>query len=473
MTHTRKRGGLGGRGGVKVGDFGTGGRVYERDYTRPAGSGQCSPQSYGISSCLCFFIPLIVLAMTERTLYLTAGSVDEASESAVLLESPIAVDDNEGSLVFLQTDPRHPPKLNGKPPADTYFNFEMPPNSGIGKRVTEYCQWQEFRHSRSKKTGTDRDGNDKYTEEIWYTYHKAWRSKRINSLFFDNAAAYHNPQRDPAPSKTVVAPEGIDLSGKASSIVGLSIGSVDMEPAMQNWKQVPIYKDGTLKVSNTALNAGFTQADHRFFYSRQPKGGWNSPLFKAGVSYLVDGVLDVGSIASATGVESLLKGAGLDWITKGTCDAGDVRVHFESKQLPVSASLVGLQMNKNLIPNRFSNGAERMFVRSGLMNMDALLSLCLSDDTFWQNVYRFGLFLCVVVAGCLLECGLATGSGDSPNLLHGGTLGMLVYTLLLSIMTIFFYGVDDSYVAIGVTVLSAAGLLFMFSSGGGGEKKIN
>ena len=54
MTHTRKRGGLGGRGGVRVGDFGTGGRVYERDYTRPAGSGQCSPQSYGISSCLCF-----------------------------------------------------------------------------------------------------------------------------------------------------------------------------------------------------------------------------------------------------------------------------------------------------------------------------------------------------------------------------------------------------------------------------------
>ena len=174
MTHTRKRGGLGGRGGVRVGDFGTGGRVYERDYTRPAGSGQCSPQSYGISSCLCFVIPLVVLAMTERTLYLTAGSVDEASESAVLLESPIAVDDNEGSLVFLQTDPRHPPKLNGKPPADNYFNFAMPPNSGIGKRVTEYCQWQEFRHSRSKKTGTDRDGNDKYTEEIWYTYHKAW-----------------------------------------------------------------------------------------------------------------------------------------------------------------------------------------------------------------------------------------------------------------------------------------------------------
>ena len=190
MTADRRRAGMGGRGGFKMGDFGVGGRVYQRDYKRKAGDGGgCTPQSFGISSCLCIVIPLFALAMTERTLYMTAGAVDEAGDLAVSVDSAYAVDQNEGALIFVQTDPRSSPTLNGGPPKDNYFNFEMSQDTGIGKRVTEYCQWAEMRHSKSKKTGQDREGNDLYTEEIWYTYYKTWRNHRVSSLFFDNPAA--------------------------------------------------------------------------------------------------------------------------------------------------------------------------------------------------------------------------------------------------------------------------------------------
>ena len=41
------------------------------------------------------------------------------------------------------------------------------------------------------------------------------------------------------------------------------------------------------------------------------------PAVKAAASWLVDGVLDIESIARGVGLEAALKRGGLDWITKG------------------------------------------------------------------------------------------------------------------------------------------------------------
>ena len=471
MTSSRRRKAMYGYGGVKMGDFGSGGRVYEKDYVVKKGTSQgCTPQSCGILSCLCLSIPLIALIMTERTLYLTAGCIEEAGESAIQCDSPYVIDQNEGALIFATSDPRHQPTLNGKPPKDEYFNFEFDSDHGIGKRVTEYCQWSEMRHSRSKDTGRKDDkGNSIYTQEVWYTYHKAWRKHRIQSLVFDNPVAYNNPQRDPAPSKTIASHEGIDISGKASPVRGLSISSQDMEPAMQPWKHLYITKDHTTAgVSHDAKNNGFSEADHMYFYSRKPKGGWDSPLFQAGMSYLVDGILDVNSISSATGLESLLGKAGLGWITKGTCDAGDIRVHFEGKKLPKSVSVAGQQIGGTIVPMRYSNGASMLIIKSGIMNLESLLKLTLSDANFWQNVYRGIIFLLVIFGGIFFE---NASNFISPDWKLGVGLGSTFFSFIFGCSSVFFYGFDDSLIPIGMLVGSIALLGIYIATGDGGKTK--
>jgi len=477
MTSSRRRKAMGGRGGIKMGDFGSGGRVYSTDYVRPAGSGsgaQCNPSKFGLASCLCTVIPLIALIVTERSLFQTAGCIEEAGENAVTCESPYVLDHNEGSLIFVTSDPRHSPTLKGgTAPRDPYFNYQLPSEYGIGKRVTEYCQWAEMRHSQNKKTGRKTEkGDDIYTTEVWYTYHKAWRNRQVNSLFFDNPAAYHNPQRNPAPSTPLHAKSGIDLSGNANpAVAGLSISSSDMAPAMQNWQRLPIAKAHTVAgVGSEALRGGFSEADHQYYYSRKPKNGWNNPLVQAGMSYLVDGILDVNSISSATGIESLLGKAGLGWITKGTCEAGDVRVHFEGKRLPKSVSLVGQQMGGTVVPMMYSNGQAMLLIQSGVMSLESLLKISLSDANFWQNVYRGCVLLFVVVGGICFE---HYSNFQDPDWVLGLGLGGTVFSVLFTVLQLFFYGVDDSYVALGMLVGSVGclGAYIVSGSGGGGKSK--
>jgi len=86
--------------------------------------------------------------------------------------------------------------------ADPHFGVYL--NHGIHlKRETEYCQWHEIAVTR--KLDNNCDSKEKDCEMITtYNYIKNWFSYRTNSLFFDQPAAHHNPQRDPFPSQTFV-----------------------------------------------------------------------------------------------------------------------------------------------------------------------------------------------------------------------------------------------------------------------------
>ena len=303
-----------GHGGVKVGDFGTGGRVYERSYSVASSTaGQQRRQRQGISFC-CGGIGLVLLVIVERWLYLTAGCVEEARAGAVSLPTPTASAAWDGSLVFTTTNPAQPPALAGPPVTDPMFSsVSMPERTGSIERKAEYCQWREQRHSKRTHIGNEPDycassssssdecagvrcsgrsisacggpccsvrkGSKKFKEEVWYTYHKAWRSKRINSLMFDNPAAYHNPTRDPAPTTHFyVGGEGIDLSGGSGS--GLHVSGKDLAPAMLPSAAVPLYKSAVSDLPAAALQQGFHEADHRYFYSRVPKDGLNNPIIR-------------------------------------------------------------------------------------------------------------------------------------------------------------------------------------------------
>ena len=103
-------------------------------------------------------------------------------------------------------------------------------------------------------------------------------------------------------------------------------------------------------------------------YSRVPEDGFLTGLAKTTAAYLVDGVVDASAIAQKTGVEALLGKAGLDWLVKGTCNAGDVRVRFEERKLPEALSALGeVTSFKKLVAHDYtrSGGAAKLFVRSG------------------------------------------------------------------------------------------------------------
>ena len=120
-----------------------------------------------------------------------------------------------------------------------------------------------------------------------------------------------------------------------------------------------------------------------YFYSRVPSDGVG-PALKAAASYLVDGVVDVESAASAAGVQRALASAGLDWITKGTCHAGDIRVHFEGRALPAAGiSLVADQAaGGRLVGHAFSEGGERrVLALPGLMAKASFIQRFLSNSS--------------------------------------------------------------------------------------------
>ena len=484
-----------GYGGIKTGDFGTGGRVYEREYrvesTTATEQNTCRK---GISFC-CAAIGLVSLIVIERWIYLTAGCVEEARANVVSLASPESSAAWDGSLVFTTTNPTYPPKYSGPLLEDPLFtSVKMPARSGSFKRQTEYCQWRETRHKKQVHIGNEPDfcastkrsddcanahcssrsvgscsgpccqvrrGAKKYKEEVWFTYHKAWRKARINSLLFDNPAAYHNPTRDPAPTKTFfVGGEGIDLSG-GSGNGGLHLSGKDLAPAMMPASPVPLYKAAVSDLPEEALSLGFHEADHRYFYSRVPKDGINNPIIRSAASYLIDGVLDVNEISKATGIESLLSGAGLGWITKGTCNAGDIRVSFFSRRIPDAVSLIGKQISSGsglsrIIPHTYSNGETKLFVRSGVMDAEAILQITLSDETFWTNVYRIAVTLVLMLASFI-----GTSDGFVNSVAVAGAGGSLALTMIWS----YFYGTTAAVIPAIATIIFGGYISIVMKNG--------
>ena len=136
--------------GVKIGDFGLGGRVYEGSVRRAArgdggdGAPRCPqcPRSGAPPPWLAVVAALVAavaLCLAERAHFREVGAVKEA-EGAVVLGTPAAAAANNGRLVFVAADG---PALAGSPPRDPLLGVSAPSGFAIAKRVTEFCQWQE------------------------------------------------------------------------------------------------------------------------------------------------------------------------------------------------------------------------------------------------------------------------------------------------------------------------------------------
>ncbi|KAI8814860.1 hypothetical protein BJ742DRAFT_192702 [Cladochytrium replicatum] len=68
------------------------------------------------------------------------------------------------------------------------------------RRRTEYCQWVKSYEEK------ENDDGERYRT---YYYYKTWQSNPVNSLFFDQPGAHHNPQYDPFPTSESSAPAAV------------------------------------------------------------------------------------------------------------------------------------------------------------------------------------------------------------------------------------------------------------------------
>ena len=479
-----------------------GGRVYERVERRTQSDGSSNRSTIvgKVVGALCLLACFFVLSWAEWDMFLTIGCLPEAEKLTTSYFDHAQVDSlKHKQLVHAMTSTQHAPVVVGPPLRDPLFNFVINDNEEnvvILKRVTEYCQWVEVEQRNQVKIGKDPDycskstnrdastcvttdcsgkgqgschasstccswvqGADIYKTEISYLYHKGWRNNRIPSLLFDNPVAYYNPQRDPAPGVEFISAGLIDIAGgRFGAEDGLKIYPTDARPILTGFNNELIGKRRAAEIGQEALNQGFSEVSHTHFYSRKPKNGWDNPILHSIASYLVDGVIDVNSIGKATGVEGLLSSAGLEWLTKGTCDAGDVRVHFETRSLPAQMSVLGEQRAPNLIvPHVYSNGATLLMLSDRSLSVKGLVESTRANQEWKTNLYRF-------LSVALLGIGLFMISSIFENC----NVFLICFSLLVSIFATFesliwlyFYGAPSSLVSVSFCIFAVVGGYFL------------
>ena len=269
------------------------------------------------------------------------------------------------------------------------------------------------------------EGATLYRDEKWYTYLKGWRSQRIQSLLFDSPAAYHNPQRDPAPPQSFRSFSYVDLGGgKVDSSEALLLIPASISKTFTPLRTEHIFKQHADNIGEMALRAGFTEVSHQHFFSRKPKAGWDSPGFlQAAAAYLVDGVIDANGLSKGLGIEGLLARAGLDWITKGTCDAGDVRVSFQTRSLPQQLSVLGEQQPNNVVAaHLYSSGVTELMAYDQSIDVAGMVTAFKGESEsaiFWR---RLAVGLVTTAAGVLAPDVFTDGKGTFASVLAAGAL---------------------------------------------------
>jgi len=256
---------------------------------------------------------------------------------------------------------------------DPYFNLNVPGAVSLRRNV-QYCQWQEHVHERTHKTG-------EHTERVerTYTYTKTWRPYLVNSLFFDQPAAHHNPQRQPVSS-------GFVDSVGISSTKGFKIGASHMK-YLKCPNSIITFRQESLKdfVSSPAV------ANDKFFYTGND--GWF--LSKYDPSTMEKAMKMAFQYAEGTLFDFQLG----DLFS--VCDAGDVRVQMEGQVINNGVSVIALQNSDGtLTPFKSLSGRNIMLVQQGQATAEEMIEKELSDR-FWKLVWYIVGF---AVSGGL--CGL-------------------------------------------------------------------
>jgi len=257
-----------------------------------------------------------------------------------------------------------------RPLFDPTFSVYVANAVTLNRRV-EYCQWHEHVHESTQKTGEN-------TERVvrTYTYTKGWTSHPINSLFFDQPAAHHNPQRMP------VSAGAVDAVG-VSSAGGFKLPAVHMsyfKSPVKTFFFDPNSLQGFLTSPARVNDNFFYTGNNGWFLSKyQPSAA--EQAMKAAFQYIEGTLFDfqLGDLFSV-------------------CDAGDVRVALEGKVLQNGFSAIALQNSDGtLSPFKTLKGKDIMLVREGQFTADEMKSKELGD--IFQTLLLF-------IVGAVVSCGL-------------------------------------------------------------------
>jgi len=249
---------------------------------------------------------------------------------------------------------------------DPFLNVDVPGAVTLNRQV-EYCQWAEHVHERTEKVGQDRERVIRT-----YSYTKTWRPYLINSLFFDQPAAHHNPQRNPV-SSALVDQVGI------SSTTGFSIAAPYMD-SLREGESIISFRPEKLQgfVSSPAYNNEkfFYTGNNGYFLSKYNPSTAETAM-KIAFQYLEGSLLDfqLGDLFSV-------------------CDAGDVRVQLRGKVLNNGISVIAQQNNDgSLVPFQTLSGRDLIILRPGQLSAKRMI-----DDEISHHFQVLLLFVLGTVA---------------------------------------------------------------------------
>jgi len=256
---------------------------------------------------------------------------------------------------------------------DPAFNVKVPGAVTLSRNV-EYCQWQEHVHERTVKTG-------EHTERVerTYTYTKGWRPYLVNSLFFDQPAAHHNPQRQPVSSGFV---DSVGISSKT----GFKVDSAFMSK-LRDDISIFSFRPESLKdfVTSPAYlhDQFFYTGNNGWFLSKYNPSGAERAM-KMAFEYIEGTLFDfqLGDLFSV-------------------CEAGDVRVQLQGKVLRNGMSVIAQQnADGSLTPFKTLQGRDIMLLQEGQADAQKMIDFEIGHQ-FWK-LFRYTAGSVVLIALCAL-----------------------------------------------------------------------
>jgi len=138
-------------------------------------------------------------------------------------------------------------------------------------------------------------------------------------------------------------------------------------------------------------------------------------------------------IIKGIGLENVLKNNGLDWITKGTCNAGDIRVSFETQSLPTHLTALGHQVAPNLIVSHTYTNKKSLLMLSTTsgITLDYFLEEFKKSAGFYTSIYRFLVMILMFAGSFFIQ-----DSTDIPFFI----IGIAANCLNFSVFWYIFYG---------------------------------
>jgi len=268
---------------------------------------------------------------------------------------------------------------------DPVFNVYVPGAVNLNRKV-EYCQWQEHVFERTEKT---ENGNERVYRT--YTYTKGWHSHPINSLFFDQPAAHHNPQRQP------VSAGQIDVTGVASS-KGFSISPTFLNKLKGDTSTFYFRPDNLqgFLTSPAYINDKFFYTGNNGWFLSKYEPSAAETAMKMALQYAEGTLLDfqLGDLFSV-------------------CDAGDVRVSFEGKVLQNGISAIALQnADGSLSTFKTLSGKNIILLQEGQITAEDMISRELGDRFTTLMWYIAGAVGCIAL--CVL-CGHITNKESKKD----------------------------------------------------------